>query len=333
MIEFENPAAFFFLIAIPLVYFLRYVHLFSRTTFPLILGDWNGAEFDYRNGMRKSLSIVCECIMSAAFLMIVIALADPVKLSQKKLYSSYGTDIVFVVDTSPSMGGKDMDESTRIDVTKKMIKNLANNNSGSFFGLVEMGRYAVLTVPPTLDRPALIEGVDNIVLGDMGDGTAIGTGISSAIYHLESSHAQKKAIVLITDGENNAGELHPWTAAKMARKKGISLYVIALGTKGTVALEYRDPKTGHTYSGFMESNVDTASLAKIAAEGDGRFYEVATTAELAQVLDTIQQNENVVQSYHIKSVKKGYANLFLYIGLGLIVMGWILKRFVLKEVL
>lgn len=333
MFGFDNPAAFFLLLFIPVIYFLRYLKILSGIYFPLNLGDWNGRSFLWNKGFRKILSATVRVFVMAAYVLLVTALADPVMRITEKVYTSRGSDIVFVVDVSPSMAARDIGSGQRLDAAKAAIKQIAASNSGDSFGLVEMAQTAALVVPPTMDRKSFFSRLDSLAVGELGDGTAIGTGLSCAVYHLENSSSPKKSIVLMTDGENNSGSVHPHTAAKFAASKGISLYVLGIGKRGTVPLEYSDPKTGHVYSGYLESKFDGTSLSKIAAEGEGKYFEIDSMQSLSQSVSSVSKNENVVQTYFIKNNdRKLYFN-FIVAAAVLCLLAWILRRLFLQEVL
>ena len=115
MPDFENPAAFFLLLLIPILYILRYLKIFNKITFPAVLSDWEGRQFEWKGHPQKFLSALAGIFFTAGFLISVCALAAPVISNQEKVYTSLGTDIVFVVDTSPSMSAKDMDGAQRLD--------------------------------------------------------------------------------------------------------------------------------------------------------------------------------------------------------------------------
>ena len=138
---------------------------------------------------------------------------------------------------------------------------------------------------------------------------------------------------MITDGENNAGSIHPNTAARMAKSSGISLYVLGIGTSGSVPLEYVDPKTGRVYSGFLDSKYDIESLEKVAYEGGGKFFEITSMSALSQVLSSINKNETVNQSYQLKNKDTEYYSFFLMLGAALFFAAWFIRRFMLQEIL
>ncbi len=331
--EFENPAAFFWLLVVPLYYFLRYVKVFRPITFPLTLCDWHGKPFNWNSGAHKFFSVLASVLGSSGFICLVIAYANPVVHHQEKVYSSRGSDILYVLDTSPSMMAQDMDGLTRMAAAKQAIKTLLTENTGASVGLVEMAKETAVVVPPTLDRNLFMKKLDDVIAGELGDGTAIGNGLVCAIMHLESSRSPKKSIVLITDGENNSGTIHPNTAARLAHKKNISLYILGIGTKGTVRLEYVDPHTNRLYSGFFNSDYDSTKMAELASEGDGKFYEVDSLNVLSQVLDSVERNESMVQTYHIRNNDKKFYRHFVFAGAILLFAAVFIRRFALREIL
>lgn len=333
MIHFERPEAFFLLLLIPVLHVLRHFKIFSPIVFFITLEDWKGEKFRWKSGFHRVASLTAKLFSIVAFVFTVAAVANPVISHQEKVYTSRGSDILFVLDTSPSMAARDIAEGTRLVAAKKSIRLLAEENGGASLGLVAMGVGAALVVPPTMDRSVFFQRLESSRVGEMGDGTAIGVGLSCAALHLEYSSAPKKIIVLITDGENNSGSVNPITAAKFLKEKGISLYVLGVGTKGMVPLEYVDPSTGKTYSGSFESNYDSVKLSSLASAAEGRFFEVRTLSELSDVLSMIGKTESVTQSYHVKNTEQSFYSACLFFSLMLFILAWFVKRVLLKEVL
>ncbi|MCR5762465.1 MAG: VWA domain-containing protein [Treponema sp.] len=332
MVEFENPAAFFLLLLIPILYFLRYLKIFRGIAFPVILSDWNGEAFSFHNKSRKIISVLATVFGIASFACLVAAYANPVSRNQKKIFTSRGSDIIFVLDISPSMAAKDIAGMSRLEAAKRAIHALADENSGDSLGIVEMARDAAVIVPPTMDRKIFFDRLDSIMAGEMGDGTAIGMGLTCAAYHLEKSKAPRKSVVLISDGENNAGSINPNTAARFLESKQISLYVLGIGTKGYVPLEYVDPNTGHVYSGYMESEYDSQLLSLIAASADGSFFNIETLSALSNAFNSVSKNESAVQSYIVKNYDTEYYTVLLLVAAFLFALSWVIRRFILQEV-
>ena len=331
MPSFENPAAFFLLILIPALFILRHFKIFNRISFPAVLADWEGRHFEWKGKTQKFLSVISSIFYILAFLISVGALAAPVISNQEKVYTSLGTDIVFVLDTSPSMSAKDVDGGQRLEAAKNAIYMLTNKNDGSRYGLVGLGSSAAVIVPPTSDQTFFSERLSQITAGSFGNGSAIGDGLSTAVCHLVSSSAQKKCIVLLTDGENNAGEIHPETAAQLAADNKITIYVVGIGSKGKVPIEYTDPVTGRLYSGYLDSNFNPASLKKISDIANGRYFEALTLNELSDILTTVAKTEAVSQTFTYRTVNHLYYKKFLSMAILLFILAWFIKRVILKE--
>ena len=337
MIQFETPQAFFLVLAIFLLYIFRHLGLFSKVAFPLTISDWNGKTFTYKDSLSSAVSILSKILSLAGFLFLVIALANPIIRHQEKIYTSRGTDILFVLDTSPSMAARDISllngVAPRIDAAKLGIKTLASSEKGASYGLVAMASEAACIVPPTNDLDFFEKRLDSLNVSEFGDGSAIGIGLTTAIYHLSTSKAPKKCIVLITDGENNAGSVHPQTAANLAAEKGITLYTFGIGTRGTVPIEYLDQKSGKIHSGFYESDFDTAPLEELATLAGGKYFGIESTSALSEALSEISRKEESVQTFHYRSSDQNCYDFFLFIAIIIFISTWFLKRIFLSEVL
>ena len=115
MPDFRNPAAFFLLFLVPALFIVRALGLFTRIAFPATLSDWGGKTFEWKGRLRSAASFISRIFIIAAFVLTVAALADPVVYHQERVYTSRGADILFVVDTSPSMAVKDIANMTRLE--------------------------------------------------------------------------------------------------------------------------------------------------------------------------------------------------------------------------
>ena len=140
-----------------------------------------------------------------------------------------------------------------------------------------------------------------------------------------------RSIVLLTDGENNGGFIHPLTAVFLAVEKDIVIYTIGLGTTGTVPIEYTDIKTGKKYSGYLESHFDDVLLRSIASESGGEYFKADSFSLLKDALMQIVREEEVSQSYYIEEKKQYLYEYFLYFSLTAIILAWLIKRVYLRE--
>ena len=151
MFSFSNPAAFLLLLAIPLLFALRRFCVFDSIALPLTLSDWNGKSFRWHNQFSSFALLVSRVLVIAAFALAVTALANPVISRQERVYTSKGAEIIFVIDTSPSMAASDIANMTRLDAAKQAIRVLTREQTGVSYGIVSMASEAALAVPPTLD--------------------------------------------------------------------------------------------------------------------------------------------------------------------------------------
>lgn len=333
MFTVENPAAFLLFLPVLALFVLRKVGIFKRISFPLTLSDWGGKTFAWSGTGRRFASVVADILCGAGFAIMIAALANPVVHHQEKVYTSKGTDVLFVLDTSPSMAAKDIAGMTRLEAAKAGIRTLVNASRGAAFGVIAMASEAAAIVPPTSDHDLFLRRLETISPGGLGEGSAIGVGLSSAVYHLISSSAPKKCIVLITDGENNAGAIHPETAAQLAAENAITLYTFGIGTRGAVPISYVDPETGHVRSGYYESDFDSAPLEEIALLAGGQYFGVEDTAALGEALANISQRESVQQTYYVRTTTETFWQRLIFLA-GIVLVGaWVLKRIFLVEVL
>lgn len=333
MLSFQNPSAFLLFLLIPVFFILRRIGIFEKLTITGVLSDWGGKSFQWQDPKRIVLKFLSNVIFTAVVILFVSAMAEPVLYKQEKVYTSLGTDLIFVMDTSPSMAAKEGDGNTRLESCKKAAAALAVENNGARFGIVAMASQAAVVVPPTLDYSVFLQRLSDIENGQMGDGTAIGAGISTAVFHLISSKAPRKVIVLFTDGENNAGDIHPQTAAELCKDNNISLYILGVGSKGSVPIDYTDPVTGKKYSGYLNSDFDSNELRKIALSGNGKYYEMVSLEELSRGLSKIINDESVSQSWNYKTRYTHLYEDFLLWAVGLAVLYFVIKRILLQEVL
>jgi Ca-activated chloride channel family protein len=336
LLRFEQPFFLLLLLAIPALFLLRRRGVLVPPSLPLTLSDWG----DHRGGRFNTAAkryyrfMLClsRMLLCAAFAFVVTALAGPVFFRQERVYLSKGTEIIFAIDVSPSMAAEDM-SGTRLDAAKQAIRLLSRQGEGMAYGLVALGQEAALIVPPTVDYDSFRNSLDSLMIGSLGDGTALGTGLTVALYHARASSAPQKSIVLLTDGENNAGALHPNTVSRLAAESGVIVYVLGIGTKGSVPLNYRDPVSGAVYRGFLDSRFDEGALRAIAGEGGGAYYGVGNLAELETALANIKGRTTVNTQWRDRRIDEPLYHYFLTAAVSAALLGWFILRVVLRVVL
>lgn len=246
-------------------------------------------------GWKEYLMKMSFLLKLAAIAFLLVALARPQTSNSKSTSRVEGTDIVLAIDISGSMASKDF-SPTRFDAAKEVAVNFVNQRANDNLGLVVFAGESLSLMPLTYDRAAVVQTLQNVELGDLADGTAIGDGIASAVNRLVSGKAKSKSIILLTDGTNNAGEVPPSTAAEIAKKKGIKIYTIGVGTNGVVHIT--DPYGFSTTT--METKIDEESLKSIADQTGGKFFRAKDERVLQKVFNEIDKLEKTaldVESY------------------------------------
>jgi len=261
--------------------------LFSRRLFPrLALMDSEGDRAPGESTAARIARRAREFLAAAAFVAVATAAAGPSLVEQSTLFFDRGDEIIFAVDVSPSMAAEDF-HPNRLSAARGLIERFLSTRRNEAVGLVAFGGDAALLCPPTLDYATLRERLAALEPGMLGDGTALGAGIAVAAAHGLSSRAKARHIVVLTDGENNAGALAPASAAELANRAGFDLTVVGVGKRGSVPLSYVDPSTGERRSGTYQSSFDRSSLQDIARRGGGGYYDASDIASLETAFDAI----------------------------------------------
>ncbi|MDR0324414.1 MAG: VWA domain-containing protein [Treponema sp.] len=329
--SFDNPIlAGAALIIIPLALFIlsRFKNPFVAS---LPLGAPGGVPF--KTSQISWLTKLLKFFEFAGFTLLFLSAAGPVLKTSETVWISRGMDIIFILDVSPSMAALDMDGKNRFNIAKSMISEFAGQRPSDSIGLVAVGEDAALLVPPTTDRETLSLRLEQIRIGELGDGTALGTGLAVAAYHLEKSNAKRKAAIVITDGENNAGSVHPETAAGTLREMGVSFFVIAVGSAGEVPIDYIDPYTRIRRTGIYDSRYDMESLRRLSASGGGNFFTAASVDAFSAVFSRFDDLEMTVKRSRVIHQKRYLSFQFLLSAVLLLVSVRFIRRSLLGAIL
>jgi Ca-activated chloride channel homolog len=298
--------------------------LFQRaTTLPL----------SWRKAVQNSFYYFgCVCL--------VIALARPQFGTATSRTRSNGIDIMILLDVSLSMLSEDYSIGTqrasRLEVVKQVTEKFISGRPDDRIGVIIFSGRAYLVSPLTLDHTWLIDNLarlnirrtgDQTAIGSslVEDGTAIGSALATAANRLRDKRAKSRVIVLLTDGDNNAGKIPPLTAAEAAAAIGIKIYTIGAGTNGLVPFPHSDG-FGNTYYSqeYMPFKEDTCR--EIARIGHGIFFRAADTKTMTEIfnqIDRLERTDVQVQKYQT------YQDVFSWLlGAGLCFLG---ATFVLGE--
>lgn len=332
MLTFERPDLLFLGLFLSVVCWLILRKRRPAVSAPVSLGPPGAAPFAPPVGVGAVLR-VARLLEAAGVIALVIAAAGPISVVEETVWLGRGADVLFVLDSSPSMSARDMDGKSRFETAKRLIRDFVARRGADAVGLVGVGASAALLVPPTVDRRAFSDRLDSLSIAEFGDGTALGTGLSIAALHLRSSLAPRRAAILLTDGENNAGEIHPATAAAALRSVGASLWVIGVGSAGQVPIDYVDPETGARRTGVLDSRFDEDSLKAIAQAGGGSYLSAPSASALTDAFAHFSDAEATpVASRTSSRVRPLYPPVVL-VGAVALVLGRLLRRLFLGALL
>ena len=225
----------------------------------------------------------------AAVALLIVALARPQSVDEGSTSNTEGIDIVLAIDISTSMLAQDL-QPDRIQAAKQVAGNFITDRPGDRIGLVAFAGEAFTQSPLTTDQGTLQTLLGRLRSGVVEDGTAIGNGLATAINRLRESNAKSKVIILLTDGENNRGEIAPLTAAEIARDQGIRVYTIGVGTRGTAPYPTVD-FFGNPTVVQAKVQIDEKILGEIADLTGGRYFRATDNAKLQSIYDEINQLE------------------------------------------
>ncbi|MDZ4722784.1 MAG: VWA domain-containing protein [candidate division Zixibacteria bacterium] len=303
-----SPIAIFvaggILILVMLIYYFRQKRFKSAT---IKYSDVKIVSRAARSSRQKfRFVLIAFRLLAIAFL--VLAFARPRSGTEIRDITSEGIDIMIVLDVSSSMQAEDFKPNNRLFVAKQEIKNFINKRVNDRIGLVVFARNSFAQCPLTVDYGVLLEFVDQVNFGLLEDGTAIGMGIANGVNRLRESESKSRIIVLLTDGDNNAGEIDPITAANLAAAFDIKIYTIGAGKKGNAMFPYQDPIFGKRYI-YQPTTIDEETLTKIAEVTGGKYFRAQSGKELEEIysiIDNLEKTEIKV-SHHIQ-----YSELFPY---------------------
>lgn len=239
--------------------------------------------------MRYYLRHLPFVLRTAAYALLVVALARPQDIEQNVRTSTEGIDIMLSIDVSGSMLARDF-KPDRITAAKEVAASFISDRVGDRLGLVVFAGEAFTQSPLTTDQSTLQTLLARIRSGLIEDGTAIGNGLATAINRLRESEAKSKVIILLTDGINNRGEIAPMTAAEIARAQGIRVYTIGVGSRGTAPYPAVDMFGNMTFIN-QKVEIDEKTLTEIARLTGGRYFRATDKEKLQAIYDEINQLE------------------------------------------
>ncbi|HWL17116.1 MAG TPA: VWA domain-containing protein [Opitutus sp.] len=304
--RFAHPLWFLALVALFALVWLR-----GRRSVPVLLVPFAAAWH------RPSLASVSRWPMILALsgaALLVIALARPQRVEDKREVHSQGYDIMLAIDLSGSMLSEDYerggDRINRLQAIKPVIQAFIEQRPADRIGIVLFSGRSYTMAPLTFDHDWLARQLERLKIGLIEDGTAIGDGLGVALTRLEQAKhesggkRQGAFVVLLTDGANNRGSLTPAQAAELAKARGVPVYTIGAGRDGIVPFPVFDDKGKKLGYRRVMSDLDESALRDIAETTGGRFYRAAETSTIEsafKAIDRAQKIEFQAKSYLLTS--------------------------------
>lgn len=232
---------------------------------------------------------------------LIVALARPQAVSATETIEASGVDLMLVVDVSESMQALDMihegARESRLAAVKRVIAEFVDARPNDRIGVIAFAGAPYLVSPLTLDHGWLLENLARLETGRVEDGTAVGEALAAAVDRLRDVESKSKLVVLLTDGENNAGQVTPGMAAEAARTLGVRVHAIGVGTDGEAPVPVTDEQ-GRQRIVMATVSVGMDMVQKIAETTGGEAFRATDARALAQVYDRIDQMETTTRAVH-----------------------------------
>ena len=327
--QFLNPEFFWLLLLLPLLAFWMW-YTRNRKSPELKFPGATGMA-DSKNNVMVFLHYIPDLLRLGAIALVIIGLARPRSTEENsKTKSSEGIDIVMAVDVSASMLARDL-RPNRLDATKEVAADFIQDRPNDRIGLVVYAGESYTQTPLTSDHKILLNSLKSLKYGLIEDGTAIGMGLATAVNRLKESKAKGKVIILLTDGENNSGQIDPLTATQLAESFNIRTYTIGVGTKGTAPTPAAYDFSGNIIYRNMPVNIDEELLQKIADQTGGRYFRATDNSKLKEIYSEIDKLEKTkLQELKFYSYDEKFEQ-YILIAFGLLALELLLRYTVLKS--
>lgn len=315
--DWENIWALHLLWIIPLLMVLRkFVKLLKNPVLELSLPGSVAT-----NNPWTYLRLVPTLFFLLSLWMVALALARPQKSNERVEQYTEGIDIMLVLDISESMDLQDF-QPNRLEAAKETAIDFINGRFGDRIGMVIFSGEAYSLAPLTTDYNLLTDLIKDISFNMMdAKGTAIGSAIAAGTNRMREAESKSKVMILLSDGENNAGNVDPIFAAELAAAFDIKIYSIAVGKDGMVPY-------GVDFFGrpqMIESYLDESTLREIATIGGGKFYRASDDNALEQIFEEIDSLEKaeIIESRYKET--NDYYRVYLFWGI-LFFFSWMILK-------
>jgi len=285
-ITFARPELFYLLLGlIPMIVWYVLRQKKSKASIQIsTIESLKKAPLTWKHSLRHAAFVLQIGVLA----LLIVCLARPQSSDSWQNQTVEGIDIMIALDMSSSMLARDF-QPNRLGAAKSVAIEFVSGRMYDRIGLVVFSAESFTQCPLTTDRAVLINLFQNLQPGLLEDGTAIGLGLANAVSRLKDSKAKSKVVILLTDGENNRGEIAPITAAEIAKTFGIRVYTIGVGTIGTAPYPIQTPFGVQIRD--VEVKIDEKTLQEIATITDGRYFRATDNKTLIAIYKEIDRLE------------------------------------------
>jgi Ca-activated chloride channel homolog len=271
----------------------------------------------------------------AAMVLLTLALMRPQQGFVADTSNRNGADIMVALDVSTSMNAADF-KPDRIAVAKDVLADFIKSRPQDRIGLVVFAGKSYLQSPLTTDHNTVLNYLEQVHTGMIEDSTAIGMALATCVNRLKDSEAKTKIILLLTDGDNNAGEIDPETAAKMAQALGIKIYAVGIGDPNGAPVKVQDPWGRWVYASNPDGSpfltkMNEAGLRQISALSEGGYFMASDENKLKEIFSGIEKREKTKFKTKDIFIFNEHFAWFAWPALLLLLMEWSYRRFYLRS--
>lgn len=260
---------------------------------------------------------------------MITAMARPQWGTRHVNVMTEGINLILAVDVSGSMAALDFKKEgkiiDRLEAVKDVVRDFISKREGDRIGLVVFGTYAFTQLPLTRDYNTISFVLDKLKIGSAGESTAIGDAIGISIKRLEDIPSKSNVIILLTDGDSNAGELSPDIAASIASEKKVKIYTIGVGTRGKAPFRVRDPIFGERLI-YQQVTMDEETLKRMADKTGGQYFRAENLKGLDDIYATINRLEKTEVKVKDFTEYKEFYLYFLIPSFFLLISGLVLEN-------
>lgn len=326
-LTFNNPELFYLLLVIvPMTawYFFRQ----KRNTASIQVSS-TAPVFKAPRSIRHYLRHMVFLFEIIAVALFIVVLARPQSSRNWENVTTEGIDIMIALDISSSMLAQDF-QPNRLEAAKNVAMEFISGREYDRMGLVVFSGEAFTQCPLTTDRAVLLNLFKDIESGMIEDGTAIGNGLATSVARIKDSDAISRVVILLTDGENNSGEIAPVTAAEIAKTFGIRVYTVGVGSIGTAPYPVQTPYGIQLRD--MEVKIDEETLQEISHITDGRYFRATSNTKLEEIYEEIDQLEKSKIEVREFSRKSEEFLPFALAGILFIVLSLLLRNTIFRSI-